>query len=99
MHNREGKNADSREITLRDGLVLVPIAAVIVFLAVYPQVALHKSESSVRGSVASVQLFSTCGEPPECAHFSAHAGRVTDLDTVFNAIPAHDRTVEGTASQ
>ena len=51
MHNRVGKKVESREISLRDGLVLVPIVAVIVFLAVYPQVALHKSESSVKGAV------------------------------------------------
>ena len=36
MHNRVGKTVESREITLRDGLVLVPIVAVIVFMAVYP---------------------------------------------------------------
>jgi NADH-quinone oxidoreductase subunit M len=55
MHNRVGKKVDSREITLRDGLVLVPIMAVIVFLAVYPQLALHRSERSVKGAVVQVQ--------------------------------------------
>jgi len=103
MHNRVGRQVDSREITLRDGLVLVPIVVVIVFLAVYPQVALHKSESSVKGAVAASQIFSTCGMLPDCAYFSAHTGRVTDLDTVFNVIPARDRsaeeTIEGKARQ
>ncbi len=33
MHNRAGKTVESREITVRDGLVLVPIIAVIVFMA------------------------------------------------------------------
>jgi NADH-quinone oxidoreductase subunit M len=54
MHNREGKKVESREITLRDGLVLVPIIAVIVFMAVYPQLALHRSEGSVKGAVLPV---------------------------------------------
>ena len=31
-----------------DGAVLVPVVAVILFLALYPQLALHRSESSVK---------------------------------------------------
>ena len=53
MHNRAGKSVDSREISLRDGLVLAPLVAVIVFLALYPQLALKRSEGSVEGTVAS----------------------------------------------
>jgi NADH-quinone oxidoreductase subunit M len=52
MHNRVGAQVDSHEISLRDGLVLVPLVAVILFLAVYPQLALHRAQDSV---VASVQ--------------------------------------------
>jgi NADH-quinone oxidoreductase subunit M len=51
MHNRLGPREESREITLGDGLVLVPIVAVILFLALYPQLALHRSEGSVKQSV------------------------------------------------
>jgi NADH-quinone oxidoreductase subunit M len=64
MHNRVGSNVDSREIGLTDGLVLVPLLAVIVFLALYPQFALHRSERSVRGAVASAQLESICPRDP-----------------------------------
>jgi NADH-quinone oxidoreductase subunit M len=53
MHNRAGPSVKSREITVRDGAVLVPIIAVIVFLALYPQFALHRSEGSVQAAVAS----------------------------------------------
>jgi NADH-quinone oxidoreductase subunit M len=53
MHNRVGKSVDSREIGLMDGLVLAPVLAVIVFLALYPQFALHRSEGSVKAAVAS----------------------------------------------
>jgi NADH-quinone oxidoreductase subunit M len=52
MHNRAGTRVQSREITLLDGIVLAPLIAVIVFLALYPQFALHRSESSVKASVA-----------------------------------------------
>jgi NADH-quinone oxidoreductase subunit M len=55
MHNRVGARVDSREITVRDGLVLVPLLAVIVFMAVYPQLALHRSEGSVKLAVAPAQ--------------------------------------------
>ena len=53
MHNRVGPKVDSRELSFRDGVVLVPLLAVIVFMAVYPQLALHRSEGSVKAAVAA----------------------------------------------
>jgi NADH-quinone oxidoreductase subunit M len=53
MHNRVGPKVESRDISIRDGLVLVPLVAVILFLALYPQFALHRSEGSVKSAVAS----------------------------------------------
>ncbi len=58
MHNRVGEKVVSREITIRDGLVLVPLVAVILFLALYPQLALHRSEGSVKGAVAPAEVAS-----------------------------------------
>jgi NADH-quinone oxidoreductase subunit M len=55
MHNRVGQGVQSREITLRDGAVLVPLVLVILFLALYPQLALHRSESSVKEAVLEAQ--------------------------------------------
>ncbi len=52
MHNRVGADVHTREMTLRDGTVLVPLVAVILFLALYPQLALHRSEGSVKAAVA-----------------------------------------------
>ena len=52
MHNRVGPRVDSHEITVRDATVLVPLLAVIVFMALYPQLALHRSENSVRAAVS-----------------------------------------------
>jgi NADH-quinone oxidoreductase subunit M len=51
MHNRVGPQAESREMTVRDGLVLVPLVAVILFFAVYPQLALHKGERTIARSI------------------------------------------------
>jgi NADH-quinone oxidoreductase subunit M len=56
MHNRLAKDARSYDLTVRDGAVLVPLIAVIVFLAFYPQQALHRSEDSVKAAVASAHL-------------------------------------------
>jgi NADH-quinone oxidoreductase subunit M len=59
MHNRVGPRVQSRDITVRDGLVLVPIVAVILFMALYPQLALHRSEGSVKASVARAHADAT----------------------------------------
>src|SRR5580692_4836037 len=42
MHNRVRDGVDSREIALLDSAVLVPLVAVMLFLALYPQFALHR---------------------------------------------------------
>ena len=58
MHNRRGEHVSSKEISIMDGAVLVPVVAVILFLALYPQLALHRSENSVKAAVASAQAAS-----------------------------------------
>jgi NADH-quinone oxidoreductase subunit M len=51
MHNRVGPRVTSREIGLGDGLVLAPLVALIVAFALYPQLALDRSEDSVKSSI------------------------------------------------
>jgi NADH-quinone oxidoreductase subunit M len=53
MHNRVGPEVASREISFREGLVLVPLVAVILFFALYPQLALHKGEPTITRSVSA----------------------------------------------
>jgi NADH-quinone oxidoreductase subunit M len=53
MHNRVGGGVKSRELTRMDALVLLPLLVVIVFLALYPQGALKRSERSASTSVAA----------------------------------------------
>ena len=55
MHNRVGPKVASRELAFSDALVLVPLVAVILFFAVYPQLALERSEPSVATAIQSVQ--------------------------------------------
>jgi NADH-quinone oxidoreductase subunit M len=69
MHNRVGAGVSSREISLLDGAVLVPLLAALIFLSVYPQVALHRSEASVKQAVAGAQAQSA----PQ-ATYAARAG-------------------------
>lgn len=60
MHNRVGAGVESFEIGGADRAVLVPVLAVIVFLALYPQIALHRSERSVKEAVTSASFYATC---------------------------------------
>jgi len=52
MHNRMRDNVESRDLTLRDALILTPLVAVIIAFAVYPQQALRHSEPTVKRVVA-----------------------------------------------
>ncbi len=54
MHNRKADGVASREISLRDGVVLAPLVLCIVALALYPQLILHRADPSVQKSVAVV---------------------------------------------
>jgi NADH-quinone oxidoreductase subunit M len=52
MHNRAGLEVASREMSLRDGLVLVPLVLVILGLSVYPQLVLDRSEDATKAKIA-----------------------------------------------
>jgi NADH-quinone oxidoreductase subunit M len=91
MHNRVGESVTSREISLWDGAVLAPLVAVILFLAFYPQFALHRSEGSVKAAVAEAHALTAPGSGQPVALLSSplppgcHAsGRIVDCSTEFN---------------
>lgn len=54
MHNRLAAGVESREIGLRDGLVLAPLVACILALALYPQLILKRTDPSVAETVRAV---------------------------------------------
>jgi NADH-quinone oxidoreductase subunit M len=58
MHNRVGPHAESREIALGDGLVIAPLVAVILALALYPQLALDRSQDSIKASIRDARAMS-----------------------------------------
>jgi len=89
MHNRVGPQVQTREISIRDGAVLVPILAVIVFLALYPQLALHRSEGSVKAAVAPARLAAnpivqTAGTYPSIPRDCHQVGDRVTCSTAFD---------------
>ena len=54
MHNRKPDGVASREIGLRDGVVLAPLVLCILGLALYPQLILHRTAPTVQQTVAAV---------------------------------------------
>ena len=61
MHNRLPEGAESREISRRDSLVLTPLVACIVALALWPGLILERGEASVEDKIAAV---AEAREPP-----------------------------------
>jgi NADH-quinone oxidoreductase subunit M len=59
MHNRLPEGTESREISLRDGLVLGPLVACIVALALWPGFILERSDASAEEAVAAVSVEQT----------------------------------------
>jgi NADH-quinone oxidoreductase subunit M len=53
MHNRLAPGAESREMSRRDFGLIAPLVAVIIFLGVYPQFVLERSERSTNESLAT----------------------------------------------
>jgi NADH-quinone oxidoreductase subunit M len=65
MHNRVGPNVASREMTVLDGLVLVPLVVLILAFALYPQIALNKGEGAVVRSIAPAQQAASASQQAE----------------------------------
>lgn len=53
MHNRKPETMPSREIGLRDGLVLAPLVLCILGLALYPQLILKRTDVAVNSALVS----------------------------------------------
>jgi NADH-quinone oxidoreductase subunit M len=87
MHNRVGPRVQSRELGRADAAVLIPLVAVIVFMAVYPQLALHRSESAVKESVA----------PAHAGAVTAQAGSLTAQAAARTTTAAGTTSGEGGA--
>ena len=68
MHNRTGPRTEPREMTVRDGLVLVPLVLAILAIALFPQVALERSEKTVSSIAPSaIEAEVAADEIPEAS--------------------------------
>jgi NADH-quinone oxidoreductase subunit M len=67
MHNRTGPRTEPREMTTRDGLVLVPLVLAILAIALFPQVALQRSEKTVSSIAPSAVKADVTAEIPEAS--------------------------------
>ena len=56
MHNRVGKQVASREIVIAEAVGVIPLVAVILVLALYPQFVLKRTETSVNATIAATQI-------------------------------------------
>ncbi len=64
MHNPVSSSEPIREMSVSDGLVLVPLVAVIVALALHPQTVLEPTDASIKRSVERGESALTIGEKP-----------------------------------
>jgi NADH-quinone oxidoreductase subunit M len=70
MHDRLPEGIESREISLRDAAVLVPVVACIVGLAVYPGLITSRADNSVRGSLVAEKNASLAAQHRGWAHYA-----------------------------
>ncbi|HEY3727352.1 MAG TPA: NADH-quinone oxidoreductase subunit M [Solirubrobacteraceae bacterium] len=55
MHNRVGAQVDSFDVRPREAFALVPVVLVVLVFAFYPQFGLHRSEPSLKASIAAAE--------------------------------------------
>jgi NADH-quinone oxidoreductase subunit M len=67
MHNRTGAGVTSRDLGVRDGLVIVPLVVLILAFAIYPQAALHDGEGGTKAAVRKAQAVAAGKPRPDVA--------------------------------
>lgn len=80
MHNRVGAGVDSRDLSLGDAVILVPLVGAIVALAFYPQLPLEKGEESVKGSVRAAAAIVSPPPPAQTADPTAAGATQLQID-------------------
>jgi NADH-quinone oxidoreductase subunit M len=77
MHNRVGPRVASKDLSVADGLVLVPLVLAILAIAVYPQLPLEKGEKTVAASIAVAR---DIANPPPPSAAEAPAAPPLEID-------------------
>jgi NADH-quinone oxidoreductase subunit M len=92
MHNRPAspdKGLLSREIGLRDGLVLVPLVLCILALSLYPQLILERTAPTVEQTVAKVNR----AEAPE-ARLADNRDRLKEVEDHINTMGVSESEID-----
>jgi NADH-quinone oxidoreductase subunit M len=87
MHNRVGDGISSRELAGRDLAVVAPLVAVIVGLAVYPQLVLARTEPATVGQITAARELAAGADAGEAAPGDA-AEAAAPPDTAEAPAPA-----------
>jgi NADH-quinone oxidoreductase subunit M len=74
MHGPAGPGVRSSEIAAADAVVVVPLVAAIVALALYPQLPLARSQPAVTGAVRTAQLIASPARQPPAAEHTGRGG-------------------------
>lgn len=77
VHNRVGPTVAAREIDLGHAAVVVPLVAVIIALALYPQLPLDRSESAAKASIRTAQAMTRPPRKPERPGLSGAPSQAT----------------------
>jgi NADH-quinone oxidoreductase subunit M len=88
MHNRAGPKVEPREIDLAHAAVLVPLVAVILALAVYPQLPLGRSEDAATASVRPAQ---NVAQPPAQAQQSGPTSSPSEATAPQGTVPPQEQ--------
>jgi NADH-quinone oxidoreductase subunit M len=76
MHNRVGPKVASREISLRDAAVVVPLVLAILGLALYPQLPLTRQQATARAAVLQAGVLAGQVKLPRPRTIQAQTGGV-----------------------
>ncbi len=93
MHNRVGPHVRSSDLSVSDGVVLVPLVLVILALALYPQLPLEKGERGVRASVAAAREVRHPPPPIAAAAATPAAGQTTAAGQAVQIDPSTGQPV------
>jgi NADH-quinone oxidoreductase subunit M len=96
MHNRTGPRVESTDLTVSDGLVLVPLVLAILAVALYPQLPLEKGEKTVTASVAAAR--DIAAPPTEVAVAAAAPARLVSGAGAWVAAAAASQAAAGAAA-
>ena len=98
VHNRVRDGVESHDISLRDGLVLVPLVLAVLAFGVYPQAALQQGEQGVPRTIDAVRIDKPAEEETAAAEEAPATQPQVDPATGLPIDPATGQPVDPSAA-